>query len=79
MTIAAAIAMRIDELLRKHQYTQYRLSVLSGVPQSTISAIRLQKNKAVNVRIIHELSQGFGIDLTEFFDSPLFTRENICE
>lgn len=79
MTIAAAIAMRIDELLRKHQYTQYRLSVLSGVPQSTISAIRLQKNKAVNVRIIHELSQGFGIDLTEFFDSPLFARENICE
>lgn len=79
MTISAAIATRVEELLEKYGYTQYRLSVSSGVPQSTISAIRLQKNKAVNVRIIHELSQGFGIELADFFDSPLFRDGNITD
>ena len=79
MTLAAAIAMRIEELLQQYHYTQYRLSVLSGIPQSTISAIRLQKNKAVNVRIIYELSQGFGIELADFFDSPFFKDGNITD
>lgn len=79
MTLANALALRIEELLKKYQYTSYRLSILSGVSQSTISDIRLLKNKAVNVRILHEISQGFGIELADFFDSPLFRDGNITD
>ena len=77
MNLADAIAVRIEELMRQHKATQYKLSQLSGVSQSTISDIRLKKNKSVNLTVIHELADGLGLGLDEFFASPLFKRENI--
>lgn len=77
MNLAAAIAVRVEELMIQRNITQYKLSQLSGVSQSTISDIRLKKNKSVNLTIIHELADGLGLGLDEFFDSPLFKRENI--
>ena len=77
MNLADAIAARIEELMQQYTVTQYKLSQLSGVSQSTISDIRLKKNKSVNMTIIHELADGLGLGLDEFFASPLFKRENI--
>lgn len=77
MNLAEAIAARIEELLIKRDITQYKLSQLSGVPQATISDIRLKKNKSVNLRIIYELADGLDLGLDEFFSSPLFKRESI--
>ena len=77
MTLADALAARIEELLREYNLTQYKLSQLSGVPQSTISDIRLKKNKSVNVTIIHDLMDGLNLGLDDFFNTPLFKRENI--
>ncbi len=79
MSIAEALAARVEELLKQHNITQYRLSMLSGVSQATISDIRLKKNRAVNVRILYELSQGFGMDLADFFDNHLFRNGNITD
>ena len=79
MKLSDAVATRLDELLRQNGKTQYRLSLDSGVPQSTISDIRLKKNKAVNLRIVYELAQGFGMELADFFDSPLFREHNITD
>lgn len=79
MTLVEAISMRIEELMKMNSLTQYRLAMKSGVSQSTISDIRLKKNKAVNIRIIFELSQGFGIELADFFDSPLFRNHCIVD
>lgn len=72
MTIAEALAARVEELLKKHNMTQYKLFKLSGVPQSSIGDIRHMRNKTVNVKLIYEISQGFGMELPEFFDSPFF-------
>ena len=77
MNLADAIAARLEELMRRHSITQYKLSQLSGVSQSTISDIRLKKNKSVNLSIIYELADGLGLGLDEFFACPLFKRENI--
>ena len=77
MNLADAVAARIEELLCKHNITQYKLSQLSGVSQATISDIRLKKNKSVNLKIIYELADGLELGLDEFFNSPLFKRENI--
>ena len=77
MNLADAIAARIEELLHKNNITQYRLSLLSGVSQATISDIRKKKNKSVNLKIIYELADGLGLGLDEFFKSPLFKRENL--
>ena len=57
--------------------TQYQLFKKSGVPQSTKSTILNCSYLSVKIRIIYELCEGFDISLEEFFNSPLFERENI--
>lgn len=79
MTLSEALAVRVEELLEQHNITQYRLSILSGVSQTTISDIRLQKNETVNVRILYEIMDGLGLGLDDFSNNPLFKRENIVD
>lgn len=40
MTLAEALAARIDELLAERHLTQYKLAKLSGLAQTTIADIR---------------------------------------
>jgi transcriptional regulator with XRE-family HTH domain len=79
MTLNKAIAIRIDELLKEHDITQYRLAVKSGVFAQSISDIRHQKNKTNAINIVYQIAQGFGMTLKEFFDCPLFSYENITD
>ncbi len=72
-----AVGARIEELMESRKITQYRLSQLSGVPQATLSDIKLKKNKSVSLRIIYEIADGLGLGLDEFFDSSVFARENL--
>lgn len=79
MKLAEALSIRLNELMKAKGLTGYELYKLSGVTQSTISDLKNQVNKGVNVRIIYELTQGLGIDLATFFDSPLFRGDNIVD
>lgn len=79
MTLSEALSIRLTELMKERSLTQYRLFKLSGVAQTTIGDIRLQRNKTVSILIIHELAQGLGISLYDFFDSPLFKDDNITD
>ena len=77
MQLNEAVSERIKELLDQHRMTQYELSSRSGVPKSTIGNIINCIYPSVKLRIIHELCQGFGIGITEFFQSPLFVEDNL--
>ena len=79
MTLSEAVAIRLDELMKERNITQYRLFKLSGVAQTTIGDIRLQRNKSVSLLILHELSQGLGISLYDLFDCPLFKGNDITD
>ena len=79
MTLSDAVALRLEELMEERHLTQYRLYKLTGVAQSTIGDIRLQRNQSVSLLILHELAQGLGISLYDFFDSPLFKGDNITD
>ncbi|MCD8198132.1 MAG: helix-turn-helix transcriptional regulator [Lachnospiraceae bacterium] len=57
--------------------TAYKLYLASGIPKSTIGNILNCTYESVKLRIIHELCQGLGISLSEFFDSPLFGVDNL--
>ena len=72
-----AVSKRMDELLAERGMTKYQLFMKSGVPKSSISNIINCAYESVKLRVIHELCQGFGISITEFFDSPLFSEENL--
>lgn len=77
MKLIEAVAIRIRELCEEKNMTQYQLFKKSGVPQSTISTVLNCSYSSVKIRIIYEICEGFEISLQEFFNSPLFERENI--
>ena len=79
MTLAEAISIRVTELMEEQNLKRYGLFKKSGVDQSTIRDIVRKRNRGTNIRIIYELSQGLGIDLATFFDSPLFRGDNIVD
>ena len=77
MKLNQAISMRLAQLLQEKQMTQYQLFMTSGVPKSTIGNVINCSYDSVKLRIIHEMCQGLGIDLPEFFNSPLFAESNL--
>lgn len=72
-----AISKRIVQLLEERDMTQYELFMKSGVPRSTIGNVINCAYDSVKLRIIHEMCQGFGINLEKFFCSPLFDEDNL--
>lgn len=79
MQLNEAVSKRITELLEENGMTQYQLFLKSGVPQSTLSTVMNCTFPSVKMRIIYEICEGFEIGLNEFFDSPLFSRDNISD
>jgi len=77
MKLNEAASQRLSELLAERNMTQYQLFTRSGVTRGTISNIILCRNKALNLRVLHELCQGLDINLVDFFDSPLFENANL--
>lgn len=77
MHLNQAVSLRIEELLKEREMTQYQLFSKSGVPKSTLSNLMHCSYDSVKLRIIHEVCQGFEISLSEFFQSPLFDEVNL--
>ena len=77
MQLNQAVSARLKELLQERGMTQYQLYMKSGVPKSTIGNVINCAYDSVKLRIIHELCQGMGISITEFFASPLFEETNL--
>lgn len=77
MKLNQAISARLTELLKEKQMTQYQLFIKSGVPKSTIGNVVNCSYDSVKLRVIHEMCQGLGVSISEFFDSPLFQEGNL--
>ena len=77
MQLNEAVSKRLTELLQQNQMTPYQLYLKSGVPKSTIGNLLNCTYPSMKLRVIHELCQGFGISITEFFQSPLFVEDNL--
>lgn len=77
MQLNQAVSMRLTQLLKERNMTQYQLYIKSGVPKSTLSNVISCSYDSVKLRIIHELCQGLQISVPEFFNSPLFHEDNL--
>ena len=77
MKLNEAISQRLSELLQAKGMTQYQLYMKSGVPKSTIGNVINCSYDSVKLRIIHEMCQGFGIGIAEFFQSPLLDEDHL--
>lgn len=77
MLLNEAVSRRLTELLKEKDMTQYQLYMKSGVPKSTIGNVVNCSYDSVKLRIVHEMCQGLGISICEFFQSPLFEETNL--
>lgn len=77
MQLNEAVSKRLSEFMQKKGMTQYQLFMKSGVPKSTISNIINCTYPSMKLRVIHELCQGLGVSIIEFFDCPLFEEDNL--
>ena len=75
MQLNEAVSKRLTELLRERDMTQYQLYMKSGVPKSSIGNVVNCAYDSVKLRIIHEMCQG--LNISEFFNSPLFDESNL--
>lgn len=77
MQLNEAVSKRLSEFMQAKDMTQYQLFMKSGVPKSTISNIINCIYPSMKLRVIHELCQGLGVSIIEFFNSPLFEEDNL--
>ena len=67
-----AVRNRILELLGEKKMSIHKLAMESAVAPSSIKNILYGKSQNPGVVTIKMLCDGFGISLTEFFDTPEF-------
>jgi len=77
MKISAAVAKRIEELLKQKNMSKYRLSLDSGVSRSTLICLLQGRYKSVNLETLINLIRTLQIPISEFFDSYLFDDGNL--
>ena len=60
------VIKRIDNLLAEREWTDYKLSIESGLSSSTIANIR-RRNTIPSIPTIEAICTAFGISLSQFF------------
>lgn len=76
-TLNDVVVERICKFLGEKNITQYRLSILSGVPFPTIKSIMQRRTKGITLKTIIMIASGLGITPSEFLDTESFLAENL--
>lgn len=79
MKLNDAVILRIEQLCIEQNKTKYALFLASGVPQSTLTSIKKKRSSSAKISTLYAICEGFDISLEQFFNSPLFARENITD
>lgn len=72
-----AVALRISQLLKEKNMTQYRLAMNSGLTHSTLKNIIHETVKDNLLSTIILIATGFNMTVSEFLNSPLFLEDNL--
>ena len=74
MNAKQAVAQRIQELCAQYDLSVNALANRCGVSPSTIYSMLSAKSQNPGVVSIQKICDGLGLELREFFNSPLFER-----
>ena len=76
-SVNRAVALRISQLLKEKNMTQYRLAMNSGITHSTLKNILHETVKDNLLSTVILIATGFNMTVSKFLDSPLFLEENL--
>ena len=77
MKLNKVFALRVRELLKEKNMTQYKLSQATGLYHSTMTDILNCKYQTPNFRNMALIIRELGLTMSEFFDSPLFDFDKL--
>ena len=72
MNIGEAVKLRILELCREHGITVNKLSIISGITQSTLNNIVSGRNATTTVSTVKKICDGLEITIQDFFNADIF-------
>lgn len=72
MKLNKAFSLRVRELLKEKNMTQYKLAQETGLYHSTMTDILNCKYQTPNFRNITLIIKALGLSIADFFNSPLF-------
>mgnify|MGYP004654724857 CR=1 FL=1 len=77
MKLSTAVAMRISNILREKNMSQYRLEKNIAMPHNTMKTLMGERNKSVNLRTVMQIIKGLDMTPGEFFNDPLFVSDEL--
>lgn len=77
MKLSTAVAMRISNILREKNMSQYRLERIIAMPHNTLKSLMAERYKSVNLTTIMQIIKGLDITPKEFFDDPIFESDDL--
>ena len=77
MKLVEALAMRINELLKAQNKTQYKLIKETCLSKKTVQNIMQLRQPDIRFSTIYLIADFFGMSLSEFFDCDYFKNIDI--
>ncbi len=76
-SINDVVVNRLCHYLDEKKITQYRLSILSGIPFATIKSIMQRRTKNITLKTVIMLANGLSISVSEFLNDDSFNPDNL--
>ena len=77
MKLSTAVAIRVSNLLRERNMSQYRLEKIIAMPHNTMKTLMGERNKSVNLKTVMQIIKGLNMTPAEFFSDPIFESEDL--
>lgn len=77
MKLSTAVALRISNILRERQMSQYRLEKIIAMPHNTMKTLMSERNSGVNLKTVMQIVRGLEMTTAQFFDDPLFESPDL--
>ncbi len=79
MKLKDCIAVRVRELCKENNLTVHKLSLKTGIANSTLTDIVKGNNESVQIKFIYAICAGLDISLNEFFSRPYFNKNEVTD
>jgi len=79
MTFSKAVALRLSNLIREHNISQYRFVKNSGMEMSTFQCIMKERTNDIKLSTIYLIAETFNMTLLEFFNDKIFDNHDFKE
>ncbi len=77
MKLSTAVALRISNILREKNISQYRLEKDIAMPHNTMKTLMGERNSGVNLKTVMQIIRGLDMTVSEFFNDPIFENPDL--